>query len=439
MQGFLRFGCLAPGAALQRVAVVCCMSGTLVSSICAMQTKSEVPEKTSKQQSVPFVARELVSENLARAIGYLVSAQNENGSWGAKGPQSVLEDGFALSTYESWQLAAHALACGTLIRVEFRSDRQQIALEKAVRYLCSVEIPKRDSDWDIDIVWSAIYGFSTCVDLLQHKDMKGEEWLSILTDRGKEFLAVLLKHQSLSGGWAYYDDPPFTTTPTWATSFTTAAVLPALIDARNVLGWPVEERVIQRAVRYVERCALPNGAYAYDLKPNGGVTGVEHINKVEGSLSRIQVCNWALARAGVKRITPDRLREGLTEFFRFHGFLDHVRTRPIPHEGFHANAGYFYFFGHYYAARAIEMLPITERASWYQRLSPHLMKTQWENGAASDFLVSPYMVVASTSFLARGLQADLASRASGDALKSDVQDLINEGTPAPDGPVNDER
>ncbi|MBL4771513.1 MAG: hypothetical protein JKY61_10320 [Planctomycetes bacterium] len=393
------------------------LSASLTAGAWAGQESEEVPQKPKKQDSEqvssPFIPAEQVSEKLDLAVGYLIGEQNDDGSWGGQGPESVLEDGFALSTYKSWLLGAHALGCGALAGVEFRTDAEQAALEKAVRHLCTIELPKRDSDWDIDIVWSAVYGFSTCVELLQNKGFKEAQWQTLLTSRGQEFLAVLLKHQALSGGWAYYDEPPFTTTPTWATSFTTAAVLPALVDAKDVLGWSIEDRVIQRAVRYVERCALPNGAYAYDLRPNGGVRGLEDINMVEGSLSRIQVCNWALARAGVKRITHDRIREGLDEFFRFHGFLDHARTRPIPHEGFHANAGYFYFFGHYYAARAIELLPVEERRTWYQRLSPHLMKTQWKSGGASDFLRPPYMVVASTSFLIRGLQWDLDSRPRG--------------------------
>ena len=37
-----------------------------------------------------------------------------------------------------------------------------------------------------------------------------------------------------SGGWAYYDDPPFTKQPTWATSFCTALVLPTLSRAGAV-------------------------------------------------------------------------------------------------------------------------------------------------------------------------------------------------------------
>jgi hypothetical protein len=194
---------------------------------------------------------------------------------------------------------------------------------------------------------------------------------------------------------AYYDDPPCGRT--WATSFCTALVLPSLVQAR-ARGWGVDPERIEHALAYVRRCALPNGAFEYDVNAVVRLSGVEHINRIEGSLGRTQVCNWALASCGDRKRGPDVLREGLDAFFREHGFLDQVRTRPIPHEGFHSNAGYFYFFAHYYAARVIELLPESERASLHARLRPHLVKTLWTNGLTSDFLDARYLVVSSTSF-----------------------------------------
>ena len=38
---------------------------------------------------------------------------------------------------------------------------------------------------------------------------------------------------------------------------------------------------------------------------------------------------------------------------------------------------------------------------------PHLIKTQWASGGASDFLDSAYLVTASTSYIALSLQAGL--------------------------------
>jgi hypothetical protein len=79
--------------------------------------------------------------------------------------------------------------------------------------------------------------------------------------------------------------------------------------------------------------------------------------------------------------------------------------RPIPHEAYYANAAYFYFFGHYYAAKAIELLPAAEREPHYARLRPHVAKVQRADGSWCDFLGSSYMVVASSAFALLTLQS----------------------------------
>ncbi len=351
------------------------------------------------------MAREDVYKHLDAGVDFLLSTQNEDGSWASPAPGCLFELGFALESYYSWQIAAQGLACMALAAVPDTPARRK-ALERGVRDLCTTRMPKRDSDWDIDGVWTALYGTVACIELLGDERLSGEPWEGMLTRRATEFIDMLRRYQALSGGWAYYDDPPFDVVPTWATSFSTAMVLPALVEGKS-RGLAVEQEMIDRAVRYVRRCALPNGAYSYDLTPIPRIGGVEHINKVEGSLGRIQVCNWGLAGAGVEQVTADVVREGLEAFFRHHAFLDHVRTRPIPHEGFHANAGYFYFFGHYYAAKVIELLPPAEREGFHARLRPHLCKTQWKSGGASDFLDAGYLVTASTSFLVLSLEAGL--------------------------------
>ncbi|MEL6429013.1 MAG: prenyltransferase/squalene oxidase repeat-containing protein [Planctomycetota bacterium] len=353
------------------------------------------------------LSREAIGPVVDRAVDYLVRVQHDDGSWGDDAPK-ILELGFALNTYRSWRLASHALSTMALAKGPETPERRA-ALDRAVRFLATAELPKRDSDWDIDFVWTALYGFVGCVELLQDERFSEGEFAGPLRARAETFFGVLRGHQAASGGWAYYDDPPFDVQPTWATSFCTALVLPALRDAQG-LGLDVPESMIARGVRYLERCALPNGAYTYDLDPVARINGVEHINKVEGSLGRIQVAHWARRTLGDARVTDEVLREGLEQFFEHHAYLDHVRLRPIPHEGFHANAGYFYFFAHYYAARVIELLPEEEREEWHARLRPHLAKTQRASGSASDFLGSSYTVNAGTSFMVLSLEAGARQR-----------------------------
>jgi hypothetical protein len=178
------------------------------------------------------------------------------------------------------------------------------------------------------------------------------------------------------------------------------------LDAAD-LKWPVDPKVAKRAQELVERCALPNGAYTYSFNMRPRSFGGESINQIPGSLGRTQVCNWALHRAGVERITAKLLRRTLADFFEHHPFLDMVRMRPVPHEGWFANAGYFYFFAHYYAARVIELLPDAEREPWRRKLRFAVAKTLTEDGACSDFMSSGYQVAAGTSFASLVLMSGL--------------------------------
>lgn len=357
-------------------------------------------------RSIPkTLSREEVHDSHKRAIESLLGRQNPDGSWGSGAPDCVLEMGFALETYYAWQVGAHALGTMALASIPETPARRD-ALNRAVHWLCTTRPSTRGSDWDNDRVWSTLYGFVACVELLDDDRFQEGPQAEALEVRGKKFLRSLLAHQSDMGGWAYYDDPPYDRVPTWATSFCTALVLPALVRVAE-RGWDVKQKVIDRGLRYVARCALPNGAYEYDLNPRVRIGGIEHINRMEGSLGRTQVGNWSRIRASDRRVTPDVVREGLAALFKHHGFLDHVRTRPVPHEGFHANAGYFYYFAHYYAAKVINTLPEAEREEWHAQLRPHITKTQWKDGSMSDFMDAGYAITSATAFAIMTLEAGL--------------------------------
>jgi hypothetical protein len=81
--------------------------------------------------------------------------------------------------------------------------------------------------------------------------------------------------------------------------------------------------------------------------------------------------------------------------------------RPVPHEAYYANAGYFFFFGHYYCGLAIELLPPADREGFRQQLRQKLIETQRVDGSYCDFLGSSYMVTSSTAFATLGLLAGL--------------------------------
>lgn len=340
-----------------------------------------------------------------RALAFLVSTQRDDGGFSRLTLEQIHEETYSVETFHAWGVAAHALACEALLRAP-ESPERGVALERGLRWFADCRTPLRGSDWDNDAVWPWLYGVVLGTAVAADERFAGTELGADVGTKARVFLDALVRNQVPTGGFGYYDDPPYTRRPKWATSFCTALVLPALEKAMS-LGWLADPGVAARARRYVLDCRLPNGAFAYDLRPVPRSFAGESIDTVKGALGRIQVCHWALTEVGDASVSVDDLRRGLGLFFAHHEFLATARMRPIPHEGHYANAGYFFLFGHEYAGRAIEALPEAERAAWRQKFWAELLPTQRASGAFCDFLGSRYTVVAGTAMAALGLGAGL--------------------------------
>lgn len=365
----------------------------------------------ASRESLQDLSPTQAAQELERVLCYIVESQHADGSWGVPVPDDIVDTSFPFASYYAWNQASHALGLMALMEAPEQPARDA-ALEAGIDWLCRSRMAHRAANWDVDSTWAALYGFVCLVRAAQDPRFGGLSSQLQIQRQGEVFYQDLLRRQTPDGGWAYYDDRPYTSRPKWATSFCTALVLPALLDAIE-LGWAVDKRVAERAKYLVQRCALPNGAYGYSFevipRDHGGVS----INQVPGSLGRIQVCNWALARAGDERVSLGVIRKGLAAFFDQHVFLDMARTRPVPHESWFANAGYFYFFGHYYAAQAISLLPEGERELWHRRMRHHITKTLTDEGSCTDFQASSYLVHASTSYAALVLAAGLPESTDG--------------------------
>jgi hypothetical protein len=348
--------------------------------------------------------------SVRKAGEFLLESQHPDGSWGSGAADSVQFIGFSPETFYAFQYAANGLAFMAMQSLEDTPARRE-KLERALEWLLTTRVAGRGNNWDIDCSWSALWGFNAMVSAAEDPRFGGEKgagkWKSRIEARAKELYALLEKNQEPLGGWGYYEGPVVSHRPTWSTSFATGCVIPALVEARK-LGWPVDPKVTARAVEYIRGCHLPTGAYTYDLRPVPWVGG-ESINEVKGSLGRIQVCNWARRKAGDKTLTDEEIRTGLQAFFDDHRFLDAARMKPIPHEAWYYNAAYFYFFGHYHAALAINELPEAEREAWHQKLRAELVKVQWADGSSLDFPNMSCMRTAGTSFSLLALQAGLKS------------------------------
>lgn len=389
-------------------------------ALAAVLILSFLSAPAAAQTPVEPITADTVRTAIQRGVAFLLKDQNPDGAWGSHRDALLgLDDAFMNEpSQRAFTIATTGLGCLAMNAIE-RTPERDAAYERGIEYIITHAVDaKRISDWDVDNTWAFVYGLAAAVDAYTGpryaNDAARRESLA-KTIRG--LLDRFKQYQTPLGGWGYYDSGDTVTfPPNWATSFMTSAAILAMLDAKAA-GFEPDRSMLERAVRAIRRCRLPTGAYTYSLDIVSTPGHSEGINNIKGSLGRIQVCNLVLFRAAKagfqtpgREIDVEMLREGLEHFFREHRFLDIARGRPIPHEAYYANAAYFYFFGHYYAAKVIGELPEADRAKYWERFQREVVKTQEADGSMWDYPMNSYGKPYGTAFAVLALQESLAAR-----------------------------
>ena len=399
----LASACLLPTAAGQVVEVT-------PDSLLDLTPEQVLDSAARARESLPLPTSADITATLATGRAFLVSAQNEDGSWGGWGGTGPLDEFWSNPyTHHGWIVATTGLVALALLEVPADApdfERAQGALDRALDYIVAEGDLARPSDWDVDQTWGYIYGLDALTAALADPRYASGDRTRGLRARAVDLVQKLARYQTPSGGWGYYDFDTLARRPSWATSFQTAAAIVSLVQARRV-GVELPDGMLPRAVKALARCRLPNGAYSYDVEAIPRLGRATDINQVKGSLGRIQAGNYALALAGHPDVGHDELVAGLDELFRHHRFLDIARKRPVPHEAYYLNAGYFYFFAHYYAGKVLELLPPSDRVAYSARLAREVIKTQEADGSMWDYPMNRYHKPYGTAFGVLTLQRAL--------------------------------
>jgi hypothetical protein len=349
------------------------------------------------------VPTEKLDAAIRRGIDFLVANQNKDGSWGTpaiKGGVPIFAD---IGTYHAYSIATTSLAVSSLIETGGNSPEVLRAIERGEEHLFT-ELPKvrRDQPALINNVWAHAYGIQALV-RMHHRIPSDAERKKRIEDLIRGQYEKLTKYESVEGGWGYYDFDGGTQRPaSSSTSFVNAAVLVAFAEAKE-LGISPPEKILKRAIKMTQYQRQSDGTYLYGTylwsRPTMG------INRPGGSLGRSQACNLALRLWGDDKVTDSDLKSWLDRLVSSNGWLSMGRKKPIPHESFFQVAGYFYYFGHYYAAMIIPLLPAADRPFYQDHLATILLDLQEADGSWWDYPLYNYHKPYGTAFALMSLAA----------------------------------
>jgi len=382
--------CVAPAAAENQSATV-------------PETRTPLAEIGPKPEAVEPVSREALEAAIDRGVQFLLDAQLTNGGWGTADSTKGGVDIYAPipGGHQAFRAGATALCVTALVEAGSADPRASAAIDKGEAWLLE-NLPKlrRATPDALYNVWGHAYGIEALA-LLHARRAGDDAKQALLLECIRGQVDLLERYESVNGGWGYYDFDIGARKPAASpTTFTTATVLIALADARD-LGVAVPQKLFDRGLASIKRQTKPDRSYIYGeyLKYNPG----HPVNRPAGSLGRSQACNAALRRLGVPELTDAAIRTWLERLFARNGWLDLGRKKPIPHESWFAVAGYFFFYGHFYAAECIGTLPADEQPPFKAQLAGLILPLQEPNGCWWDFPFYDYHTQYGTAFAVRTL------------------------------------
>ncbi|MFZ5830176.1 MAG: prenyltransferase/squalene oxidase repeat-containing protein [Planctomycetota bacterium] len=363
-------------------------------------------EEAPRPEAVPQPPREKIEAAIDRGVAFLLKSQNSSGSWGAHNAARPYEVYAPIpGSPHAFQAATTALAVAALIEVAGEDPEVRKAIARAEAWMLE-NLPKlRRASPDVMYnVWGHSYSLLALSKLLEYPPDDPER-LERLRELMQQQVGMLVRYEVVDGGWAYYDFVAQTQKPSGSSiSFTTATALIGLLHAQRA-GIEVPQNVIDRARASVLRQRKPDFSYLYGeyLK----YVPMHPVNRPGGSLGRSQACNLAMRLWGDKAVTDEVLTAWLDRLFARNLWLDMGRKRPIPHESWFAVAGYFFYYGHYYAALCIEQLPEEEQPFYQDHLAAILLNLQERDGSWWDFPMYGYHQQYGTAFALMSLKRTL--------------------------------
>lgn len=286
-----------------------------------------------------------------------------------------------------YRIGGTAIVATCLLRApEYDKDpKRQESVARAVKFVCEqskhplMSADAYDGAYDVR-GWGYSYALAFLLELKSVKAVPAEpkETAERVEATIKWAIDALTKTEIPKvGGWNYAR-PPGKENPAPASPFMTGPTLQALFEARRQ-GYAVDRGVIDRALAALERCRGSTGSFLYSAQEPPPADRPEPI---PGAVGRMLVGEVVLNLGGKSDVA--RVRAAIDAFIVHWEWLDKRRGKSGTHVPPYGVAPYYFFYAHYYAAQAIEMLPRRDRDEYRRRLGDLLFSVRAEDGSWND-------------------------------------------------------
>ena len=333
------------------------------------------------------------SKVIETGIEQLLKIQNEDGAWPYEGVYRV-----SRQIPVGYRIGGTAICCEALLYgTADDNEKANEAIKKGVDLILKelehpLMKPTKESRYDVRI-WGHIYALDLfcrikASDRLPELAKTVEPHIKTLTE------AVIFQEIE-SGGWNYANRRSHA-------AFVTAPAVHSLLWAKHS-GQTVPKEVLERAQQAMERSRNNASAYAYS-----GNERTRRATPIQGSIARSAVSEATLQLLGGER--SKTIKSSIDAFHQYWDELEKRRKKTGTHEPPFGIAPYYFYYGHRYAAFAIQQLPTEQRAAEFKKLNALVMKTRDDDGTWNDRVFA-------------------RSRAYGTAMA--IMTLLEEKVPAP--------
>lgn len=327
-------------------------------------------------------------------VAFLLRTQHADGSWG----ESTVGRGYEVladvpGSHQAFRVATSGLCVMALQNSGIREKGVEDAIRRGLKYLVRDGRVKRPNSMELYNVWAFGYGLralsealfrGTCPDL--------EESMRKVAG---ELVEALKIYQVPDGGWGYFDFSVGAYRPAGSSmSFTTATEVISLYAAKRA-GIQVPETMLGKALLSLHRARKESGSYLYGwyLRYYMGMG----INKIKGSACRTSSCHLAQYLFN-DRVSYGDLVKGVEDLIEHNRFCDIARKRPVPHETWYSNSGYFYLYGHYYASMVLQHLNREDQERLWPELKRLILRLQEPDGSWWDYPLYGYHKAYGTAY-----------------------------------------